>query len=458
MRQEAMPLPSRWTELRAHAVQDAYVSSPHRFNVLAAGRRSGKTERFKRKVVRAALASAFPWPARYFCGAPTREQAKRIFWEDVKSLLGRDMIASKSESELYVTTPTGNQIWIVGLDKPERIEGSPWDGGGLDEYANTKEKAWGAHIRPALSDRKGWCDLFGVPEGRNHYYKLAMRAAADMKERGSESEWGYFHWKSADILDAEEIEAARRDLDPMTFAQEYEASFINFEGRAYYPFDQAVHCGRLSYDERQPLDLCFDFNVAPGAAVVCQEQVLPGKFEHDEGRRPLLNRPVTGTGVIGEVHIPNNSNTPAVVARLVKDWGEHRGRVRVYGDATGGARGTAKVDGSDWDLIERDLRRHFKDRVSFFVKDANPPERARINAVNTRLLNGAGEVHMMVDAKRCPETVADLDGVALLKGGSGEIDKKASPLRTHWTDGLGYYIEYEFPIVPGAQRVELSGF
>ena len=64
----------------------------------------------------------------------------------------------------------GAQIWVVGLDRPERIEGSPWDGGVLDEYGNMRANAWPEHIRPALSDRAGWCDFTGVPEGRNHYY------------------------------------------------------------------------------------------------------------------------------------------------------------------------------------------------------------------------------------------------------------------------------------------------
>jgi hypothetical protein len=42
--------------------------------------------------------------------------------------------------------------------------------------------------------------------------------------------------------------------------------------------------------------------------------------------------------------------------------------------------------------------------------------------------------------------VKDLEGVRLLKGGSGEIDKAADPDLTHISDGPGYYIAKEFPI------------
>jgi hypothetical protein len=386
-------------------------------------------------VLRAIAGTSFDIP-RFFAAAPTREQAKRIYWADLKAMVPRDLLAGRpSETELTIRLIHGPEIYVVGLDKPERIEGQPWDGGILDEYANMKPSAWPEHVRPALADRLGWCDLIGVPEGRNHYYETNRRAKAFMAELGRGSEWGSFHWKSADILPLAEIEAARRDLDELTFQQEYEASFVNFEGRAYYPFREDTHCRKLRYDPRQPLIFCFDFNVAPGIAVVAQEQRLPGM---PEGQ--------SGTGVIGEVHIPRNSNTPAVCRKLAADWRDHIGAVCCYGDATGGAGGSAKVAGSDWDLIRAELKPAYGQRLSFHVPDANPPERARVNAVNTRLKAGDGTIRLTVDPANAPNVVRDFEGVRLLAGGSGEIDKKADPALTHWTDALGYYVAAVFPI------------
>src|SRR5690349_17188207 len=241
----------------------AYMASPHRFNVIPAGRRSGKTENFKRKLVIRAMTAMTPWTPRFFAGAPTRDQAKSIFWEDLKDLTRGMWAETPSESHLSIKVLTGAEIHVLGMDKPERVEGSPWDGGGLDEYGNMKPTAWTHHVRPALSDRSGWCDLFGVPEGRNHYYELDVKALALMQAKGAASEWGHFHWVSADILPEAEIEAARRDLDELSFLQEYCASFINFEGRAYYPFARETHCRPLRYDPNKPLIFCFDFNVDP---------------------------------------------------------------------------------------------------------------------------------------------------------------------------------------------------
>lgn len=442
-------VPRRLYPLRPHPEHTRLRTERKRFKVVPAGRRSGKTELAKRKLV-VELLSYFPdayTDTRYFAGAPTRHQAKRIYWNDLKAMVPKSLLARQPrETELEISVLTGGSLNVLGMDKPERIEGSPWDGGVLDEYANMRKGAWQENVRPALSDRKGWCWLIGVPEGRNHYYDLYRKAVS-----GEDPEWGGYTWKSADILDPAEVESARRDLDLLTFAQEYEASFVNFEGRAYYPFLVERHAlKRLKplYNPLAPLCFCFDFNVEPGVAAVVQEGIaLPGEYQRDDKGIMMLDKPLKGTAVIGEVHIPRNSNTPAVCSKLIKDWGAHKGIIKLYGDATGGARGTAKVAGSDWELILRAMRQHYgSDRVLLRVKKANPAERARVNAVNTRLLNGRGEARMLVDPETAPTVVKDLEGVTTLEGGSGEIDKKADPKLTHISDALGYYVEREHPV------------
>jgi hypothetical protein len=437
------PIPTRLYPLRPHPVHERLKRSKKRFCVVPAGRRSGKTELAKRKLVRAALMCMGYADANFFAGAPTRDQAKAIWWNDLKAMTPPSMIDDIRESDLSIRLITGTTTFVVGMDKPARIEGRPWNGGVLDEYANMKPGAWGENVRPALSDRKGWCWLIGVPEGRNHYYKLNQYALS-----GVDPEWESFTWKSADIIDSKEVEAARRQLDELVFQQEYEASFVNFVGRIYYTFLQDNQ-RPLRYDPLKELGFCFDFNVDPGVAVVVQEQRMPGQFERDyETGVQLLDEPVFGTGCIGEVYIPQNSNTPAVCNKLIKDWGDHQGMIRCYGDATGGARGTAQLDGSDWDIIKRMMRAKFGERVSFEVDSSNPTERARVNAMNSRIRSGRADkavLHLMVDPTECPHLVIDLEGTKALEGGSGEIDKKSDLTLTHMSDALGYYVERRYP-------------
>jgi hypothetical protein len=91
--------------------------------------------------------------------------------------------------------------------------------------------------------------------------------------------------------------------------------------------------------------------------------------------------------------------------------------------------------------------------VQFRLKESNPPERSRVNAVNSRLQASSGAIRMMVDPLAAPKTVRDFEGVRLVEGGSGEIEKKKDPLLTHLTDALGYYVEYEFPTTPKEDRI-----
>lgn len=442
-------LSARLYPLRQIPQQMDLRNSEARFRVVPAGRRSGKTEIAKRHtIVQGMLAKGFADP-RYFFAAPTRDQAKAIYWLDLKKMVPRRlMVGEPRESDLMIQLWNGCEFWVIGMDKPERIEGRPWNGGILDEFANMKSGAWGENVRPALSDRKGWCWLIGVPEGRNHYYDINQYAL-----HSGDPEWASFTWKSSAVLDPEEVAAARRQLDPLVFEQEYEASFINFTGRAYYPFGDS-HVAKLNYDKNARLNLCFDFNVDPGVCAVVQEIMLPKQYERDRNGILLMNQPIRGTGVIGEVHIPKNSNTPAVCRKVIADWGHHKGEVRCYGDATGGARGTAKTQGSDWDIIKQELRPVFGDRLSFGVPRSNPTERSRINAVNTRLKTTNGEIRLMVDGKAAPNVVKDFEGVRVLEGGSGEIDKAYDRRITHLTDAIGYYVEREYPVIKRVAEVE----
>ena len=391
---------------------------------MPAGRRSGKTELAKRfGVIRAMsyTASSDGW---YVFAAPTHMQAKRIFWRDLKALVPKQFMRGRpSESELTIRLINGAEITVLGMDAPERIEGRALDWICCDEFANMKAEVWSENIRPALSTlgRSGSAWFIGVPEGRNHYYHMAMSAM-----EGKVPEWSYHAWPSADILDPAEIEAARRDLDELTFAQEFEASFVNFQGRAYHPFSREIHCRPLEYWPNRPLIFAFDFNVSPGVAVICQEQ--------DDDGDPY-------TAVIGEVYIPRHSNTPMVCRRLVKDWGHHKGDVHAYGDATGGAAGTAQVRGSDWDIIKQELRPAFGDRFKMRVPRSNPRERVRINALNARLMTADGKAHLRIDSDEAPMCVNDLEGCILKEGSNGELDKNHDPVLTHLTDALGYYIE-----------------
>lgn len=446
-------LTPRWYPLRPHPAQAQYANSPFRFNVIPAGRRSGKTELFKRKLVIRANAPTYYGPGRFFAAAPTRDQAKRIYWDDLKAMVPDWMRAKKpSESDLIIYLINGAEMHVLGMDKPERAEGVPWDGGGMDEYGNMKPTAWGVHVRPALSDRSGWCDFIGVPEGRNHYYDMKKRAVADITNT-----YGHFTWFSSDILPAEEIEQAKLDLDELTYKQEYEGSFISFQGRCYYSFSDKNVMKDLPYKNNQPLILCFDFNVEPGTATIIQEWDVT-RLRSIFGRPfPRFPRQGSVSLIIGEVHIPTNSTTEAVCRRILMDWKDHYGKVYIYGDATGGARKSSQTFGNDWDIVKAILEPHYGHNFIMRVRDGNPSERSRVNSMNSRCRSLKGIRRLFVDPCKAPNVVTDFEGVQLLVGGSGEIDKKANKKITHLTDGIGYYMEREYSIAEYSKILKVTG-
>ena len=109
----------------------------------------------------------------------------------------------------------------------------------------------------------------------------------------------------------------------------------------------------------------------------------------------------------------------------------------VYPDASGNARKSSSTK-SDHQIL-RDAG------FQVIARRKQPPVRDRVNAVNSRFKSASGEVRMTIDTTKCKELTADLERVQW-KG--GDIDKSDDE-RTHASDGMGYAVEYLFPVNRG---------
>ena len=413
--------------------QKRVADSTTRMRCLVSGRRFGKTTLALRELARFA---SQPRRRIFFC-APTYRQAKTVAWNPLKEkLIAQRWVSKTNEQDLTITLKNGSTISIRGTDNFDSLRGVGLHFLVMDEFSDCHPDAWERVLRPTLSDTGGHALFLGTPRGRNHLYRHYMKGQ-DPNEPDWES-WQFTTIQGGNVP-PEEVEAARRELSIEVFDAEYNASFIEFAGRVYTSFKRETHCAPLQYNDRAPLILAYDFNTSPGICVIMQEQLLPSGH--------------VGTGIIGEVWIKLNSTTPAVCRKVIQDWGNHRGQVFVYADATGGAKGSARVQGSDLDLIRNELRPVFGERMHFRVPPANPLERVRVNAVNSRLLSAAGDIRMMVDPVKAPHVVEDFEGVQSLEGGAGEIDKKKNPELSHLTDSIGYYTWREFPLNNATAKV-----
>lgn len=447
-------LPAAWMPLWRHPERDRFMRSKARFRIIRAGRQSGKTEVSIRSLVFAAVQQCQFTDALYVCAAPTQDQARLIFWDRLKALVPEWAIVGKpKEQRMEIRLRNGSMIRVVGLDKPKRAEGRPLSGVVISEFAACKPEAWGDSLRPALTQRNGWAILESKPLGFNHHMQTWNQWAA-LRSKG---DFDAFYWSAEDVNTDEEIASLKASMDPATYSQEILADPRTLIGRAYYQFDRRFNLPQagehLKYRPDRPLLFCFDFNESPGVAVVLQEHDAPerelGTIE-EGGQTIKVRRAQRFTAAIGEVWIPKHSNTPMVCRRLIKDWGHHKGKVVLFGDASGGNKGSAKVEGSDWDLVKATLRERFA-YIEDSVAASNPPERARVNAVNSRLRAIDGTARWVVDPDRCPHLIDDLEGVRLVEGGSGELLKKQGDVLTHISDAVGYYVHQQFPIGEGRE-------
>ena len=142
-----LPYSPRKTQQEIHELIDS-----HRFSVIVAHRRLGKTVCTINEIIKAALCDG-SGDGRYGYVAPYRSQAKSIAWDYVKYFTAPVPGRVVNEGELSVDFPNGARIRLFGADNPDAMRGLYFDGVILDEVADMKPEVWGAIIRPALSDR-----------------------------------------------------------------------------------------------------------------------------------------------------------------------------------------------------------------------------------------------------------------------------------------------------------------
>jgi hypothetical protein len=319
--------------------------------------------------------------------------------------------------------PNGSTITLIGLDKPQRIEGIFWSGGIIDEIANVKEEAWKENIKPALNtynpnnpNYRAWCWLIGVPEGLNHYYELAEYAKVS-----NDPDWKLYTWKSSDILPPDVIEAEKRSLSPRLYRQEYEASFENASGKVYDDYGQAniVHCEIMPHEQ---LMWFHDFNFTPMSSGI--GVVREGKFY-----------------ILDEIILESAISRQSAVEFVDRYKDHYNKNLILYGDPAGRA-GEKHGHASDYtEMNEILVKAGWK--VERRVKNSAPAIKDRQNAVRTKIANAAGEHSLFVNPVKCPVTHKGLSTVQIKEGSTFiEVDSRWQ----HITTAIGYCVEYEWPI------------
>ena len=413
-------LPAVWEPMRYHGGQYALWRDQRRFLAVAAGRGSGKTALAKRKLV-AALPIITPWSdPRYFYGAPTYRQARRVAWKDLGSLTPPAWSARIGNADMTIETVFGSTLAVVGLDKAARIEGVQWDGCVLDESSDLKPGVFDLSVFPALTHRRGWCWRIGVPK-RNGVGAVEFRDFFERAGRGEIPDAAAYTWPSSDILPRDVLAHAREALDPKDYREQFEASWETAGGGVFYAFDRTKNVRPCSYCPDKLLIVGSDFNVDPMCWIV--------GHAHDEKRLEWVD----------EIWL-RDANTQATLDVLWSRYASHRGGWVFIGDAASRQRRTSAAL-TDYQIILRDARFEAAGRRIAYPS-VNPNVADRFAACNAMLENAAGERRMHVDP-RCRRLIKDLES-RHYKAGSREPEDTGDV--GHITDAMGYVVHKLFPI------------
>lgn len=199
-----------------------------RWACIVAHRRAGKTVAAINDIIRAAITCKSPMPLFGYV-APYRSQAKSVAWDYLKHF-AEPITKTSNESDLIVELINGAKIRLFGADNADAMRGLGFDGMYLDEYGDFKPSVWGNVIRPALSDKQGWCVFGGTPKGKNQFWSIFETS------KRLPDEWFSFSLPASQskLLPDSELQAAKAQLAEDQYLQEYECSFEAAILGAYY--------------------------------------------------------------------------------------------------------------------------------------------------------------------------------------------------------------------------------
>lgn len=353
--------------------------------------------------------------------APTYQMLMDINVRSLRALLDSYKIRYIWKAQEKKILFDKNEIWFRSGDDPEKLKGPNLAWAWLDEAGSMVKDVWNEVISRIRDPKAKVLQAYvtSTPEGWNWLADLYYKPADDRFFVVKASTEENFH------ITNDYAEDLRSLYDEKMQRQYLDGEFVDITtGRVYYGFDREKHLTEQDFDYSYPLIVCCDFNINPCGWVLCQ--FIDNKIY-----------------ILDELTV-FNANTNVMCETLKEKGIENYPALLFYGDYTSVSQRSTASGYSDWQIIDS----HFKNYRNYKKKlKANPKVKDSVN-----LINGLFSKDRIFINKRCVDTVKDCEKVVWSEN-KFEIEKKKNPDRTHWMDGVRYYVSCEFNINPTRSQI-----
>jgi len=422
--------------------QAQFLAMPHKFKAYVAGFGSGKTW-----VGCGGICKGMWEHPRINQGyfAPTYPQIRDIFYPTVEEVafdwgLKVQINESNKEVHFYAGRQYRGTTICRSMEKPATIVGFKIGNALVDELdvmpALKAQQAWRkiiARMRYKVTGLRNGIDVTTTPEGYKFVYQQFVKAGRDKPELTTL--YGLVQASTFDNeanLPDDYIPSLLASYPPELIKAYLRGHFTNLtSGTIYHQFDRKLNNCADEEQPGEPLFIGMDFNVGKMAAIV-------------HVKREGLPRAVR--------ELVKVYDTPAMIKRIQEEFWRYEGgryvasrQIYIYPDASGDSRKSNCASLTDIAQLR-------EAGFSVMVNASNPPVKDRINSMNAMFCNALGERRYLVNVQRCPVYTESLEQQVWDK--NGEPDKKAD--NDHPTDGGGYFIVKDYPIVKPAYSTPMD--
>lgn len=214
-------MPTQTLELtlpRPHEGQARVIREALRFNVLACGRRFGKTTL---GIDRCVTPDVLPHPVGWF--APTYKMLLEV-WREAERVL-KPIATRVSTSDHRIENIAGGVLEFWSLDNPDSARGRKYRRLVADESAMVPAlmDAWQYVLRPTLVDYAGDAYFLSTPKGHDGFWQMFQWGQDPLKP-----DWASWQMPSSanPKLKQSELDAMRETMPERVYQQEIDALFL----------------------------------------------------------------------------------------------------------------------------------------------------------------------------------------------------------------------------------------